>query len=766
MSRSKLLAGVLGVLITLLFCSCMGRGKVEEGSKQGEGSLATKEVPTYKRETIPIQMAEGYVPSYSGSTVDYSAEGIFYCVIAGDDYQDYSFYFQPYVSEGKDARLFEKKGGYLRDVSAVKRADGMHYCLLWVDEKTAYISDYDARGKLSAEHVLEGQEFEKAGNWPVLYALSEGGFLVGMNDKAYHVKADGGMAKSITIQDGVVRNFAVLEEGRMFAVYEKTCNNAVETYICELDMEKGVIKEQKGGNCERKLPVEDIRISVFDGTHLAFSDSDYAYLIDMDETKDEKLIDLKRQSILGSQIEGIFGTREELLVVAVDPTERENGTRVFRLMPKAEGDSSEDSMESTDDGKTGSGEKPKYTEDGRRIVRVAISNDEYWPWEIVYRAQKYSQNSDIAYVEVEMFDGPLENYLGRGERPDIVLLSDQSEIAPLVELDALADLTPLYEKQDRYSIDDMLPSAKGALSVGDGFYAIANKFQLLCCTSDGTDQDARGSLLEYLKWYGTYLEEKEVAGLPDLSNFFFAALPKFYDEGEGKAYFDSVEFRELMMVYKELKTKHAAEYVAFDGKFDIDLRVVNRIAQGPKWIGMMLTETQLTKPGVSLTGVPTRDGEQVVYIKLYQPLAILNTSDCKEEALDFILYAKRTKTHVGRSAGGDFHETSDEKQGNTNGYFWVLDEYLKEDIWETEKYCWVIQYEKPIDGWTAGLFDISEEHKEMLRGLMDSAVGVTKVQNDIYGMFLEEMDGYINGNKDLDSCIDILQNRASLYLKE
>ena len=61
---------------------------------------------------------------------------------------------------------------------------------------------------------------------------------------------------------------------------------------------------------------------------------------------------------------------------------------------------------------------------------------------------------------------------------------------------------------------------------------------------------------------------------------------------------------------------------------------------------------------------------------------------------------------------------------------------------------------------------ITEERKKMLRDLMDRAVGVTKAQNDIYGMFMEEMGGYINGNKDLESCCDILQNRVSLYLAE
>ena len=111
-------------------------------------------------------------------------------------------------------------------------------------------------------------------------------------------------------------------------------------------------------------------------------------------------------------------------------------------------------------------------------------------------------------------------------------------------------------------------------------------------------------------------------------------------------------------------------------------------------------------------------------------------------------------------------EVPDKSSATTMGRFWIFEEHLREDIWETEKYCWTIMLEKPIDGYTALCYPITDECKEMLRGQMDSAVCVTKAQNDIYGMFLEEMDAYWNGNKDLDSCCDILQNRVRLYLAE
>ena len=97
-------------------------------------------------------------------------------------------------------------------------------------------------------------------------------------------------------------------------------------------------------------------------------------------------------------------------------------------------------------------------------------------------------------------------------------------------------------------------------------------------------------------------------------------------------------------------------------------------------------------------------------------------------------------------------------EGQTHGNFWLSQQYLTEDIWKTKKPCWYQFLEWPGPDCPQPeciVQEITEEHKEMLRGLMDNAVGVTKAQNDIYGMFLEEMDGYLNGNKDLDSCCDI-----------
>ena len=165
-----------------------------------------------------------------------------------------------------------------------------------------------------------------------------------------------------------------------------------------------------------------------------------------------------------------------------------------------------------------------------------------------------------------------------------------------------------------------------------------------------------------------------------------------------------------------------------------------------------------------LTGIPSFDAEPVVCMRLQQPLAIMDTSDCKEEAFDFIMYACKNITNVQRE-GGKTGEQNMSAMIQTYARFFVFEDFLKEEIWETEKPYLILSEDYTKLNSLVPVY-ITEERKEMLRDLMDRAVGVTKAQNDIYGMFMEEMGGYINGNKDLESCCDILQNRVSLYLAE
>ena len=755
---------VLALVFVLSLCSCVGRGSGEAGNQVGVDNVAEGApagMPAYARETTQIQLTEGF----NQFIMDFSEYGILYFQPTGDSYQNYDFYFWSFAEKANSDCIFQKEGGYLRDLSAVKRQDGMHYCLLWVDEDAGFISDYDSQGRLSVELTLADEGFEKPGKFPIFQALSQGGYLIGLEDKVYHVSEDGRIEQTIATQNGIVRRLIELEDGRCFVVCQGALKNGGGMSIAELTAKKDAVETV------RSLPVSDERVFPFEENGLVYCDGEYAYLFGMDETKDEKLVNLKRKNIIASQIQCLCGNREEIFLISVDQAEGPDGILGIRLT-RQEGYESEEESGQENAGsilKNTEKKRQKYAPDGRRIIHVAVPKEAGNAWVLEFRGQKYSQKKDQAVVEVEEFEGTMEDYLGRGERPDVIVLPDQTAIAPLVELGALADMNPLYEKQEKYSLEDVLPKAREALSVSDGLYAMGKQFQLLLCSYNGALADRQGNCttLEYLQWYDDYLSQNDVQGMPDLNELFFALLPDFYDEGEGKANFESEEFKEFMREFKKLRKKHEGEWVQLYAKTSLDNNIVNRLSNGPHWVYEMLTEYQLIDPSIKLSGIPTTAGTSVVYMKIDRPMAILNASECKEEAFDFILYYCRSKMRECSDSGGSVYEMPP-SDGQTLGTFWLSEQYLTEDIWETEKPCWYQHLVEPTPGsrFEGVVQEFTEEHKEMLRGLLDTAVGVTKAQNDIYGMFLEEMDGYLHGNKDLDSCCEILQNRVSLYLAE
>ena len=65
-----------------------------------------------------------------------------------------------------------------------------------------------------------------------------------------------------------------------------------------------------------------------------------------------------------------------------------------------------------------------------------------------------------------------------------------------------------------------------------------------------------------------------------------------------------------------------------------------------------------------------------------------------------------------------------------------------------------------------GGFFYTEEQLSQLRYLFDVAETDTLARKVIFDMMMEEMDPYLNGNKDLDSACEILDSRVRIYLQE
>lgn len=717
----------------------------------GRGTADTAaEVPFYTRDTSQTVLQRDYNPYM----MEFTENGVFYFVMESEiaepqepdeaEYINvYRFYFQAY-GEDKAVPVCEIKDGYVRDFSGFVKDGREHLAILWIGGE-AHITECDETGESCSDMVIDGP-FEGIDKSPILLAMTNGEFAVCVEEIVYLLDADGGIVKTIALEGAGIELLAAAD-GSVYVTYGKKEDGGASYCMAELDFTGGSTGKL------RDLPGDSESVFVLgrdsgeeaSGEFCFVSCSqDYAFAFQMDEEGEERLIDLNKQSILSAQIKGIFGNCEEIKLVSMDRSDTSQGV-ILTTLTKAD-EEALNAMEAASQAN-----EEMYTEDGRRIVRVAVP--ENYIYQIELHATKYNQISDTSFVEIERFSGMLEDYLGKGNRPDVIVLNDHTQIASFVEKGILTNLVPLFEAQDKYSLEELIPEAREILGADEGknVYAMTGRFKLLIHASDGTEYDARGKCtsMEFLRWYEAFLNENGITGMEDLENILYADVPSFYDETTGEVFFTLDAFKELMRTYKELLDGHMGE-LEFDYADDEDRTRKGRLAMGPYWHRAYSVST-LTVPGLRLSGIPTSDGSSCVYMRLDGPLGILSTSECKEAAFDFIMYYSELGEYCWDPQTYGLGQC-------TEADFSVFERVLREEIYETE-----LPYYPSA---ARGDFYFTEEQKEQLAELIASSIPETKTQREIFDLLMQEMESYFQGGKELDMACEILQNRASLYFAE
>ena len=401
------------------------------------------------------------------------------------------------------------------------------------------------------------------------------------------------------------------------------------------------------------------------------------------------------------------------------------------------------------------GKDADRTPDGRKIIHIAIPSD--YRWQIEFHVKMYNQESDFYYAEMERFDEDIEEYLGKGNRPDVIMMEDITELYELSEKDLLVDIIPLFSEQDKYKKSDILPKVIELLGDGDQVYAMSGRFTLLLRASDGTEFDDQGycTTVGYLNWYDRFLDEKEIDGGGSLNDLLYADIDSFYDREAATADFESDEFKTLMETYKKVISKHEGSIDrTISGKYGWGVgRIVEGPMRYPSWAAM-----ELTDPLMSVSGLPTENGESVVIMDIHYSLGILSTSDCANGAFDFIMYYSSLDEFLIKGS----NESDYGKSAAPPAVFSTNTGILENEIYNTELPFAFLR----SDSGEVKEYHYTQEQKELLKGLIDSATGDTKIRRDMFKMLEEEMGGFLKDDKPLDDCCRSLQSRAIIYLGE
>ena len=716
------------LLMVLLLAGCVKEHKNEKPNPAGSIRTADS-APTYEKKVVTYPLAEDANPY----AIKCCENGFFYYALGANDEGEnaYHFFYQPfdgtpYVSFGSVDQQ------YVRDFAG-NPVEGKTKLFVLCMGECAEILEFDGADKPVREMPIDN-EFNDLESFPKLLIMQDGGYVIGMSDRAYFLDEEGRTTESTQL-NGTVSSLFASDAGEIFAITEKNENGKVQRLL------ERVQEGKKRSETVRELAEDAYGVYAFeDGFSSVYSNCMTFFTVG--KTEEEAVIDFDRQSIVASQIQGVFGNMKEIRLFSLDVSSSERKARMFTLFPIEE---------KKETNKTEKKEKQeKYAADGRRIVRVAIPDG--CPFQVEYHAKKYSQESEKALIQVERFKGTLEDYLGKGNRPDVIMFTDHTELDAYVQKGVLVDMLPMFEAWDSSELEGMIPKARELLGNGseDVMYAMANRFQLLLRTSNGEELNAYGkcNAVDYLKWYGDFMTDMEYGGMGTLENVLYAYVPHFYEEDPVNVCFISPGFMDLMKAYKTLLEEHGGPVSISYGS-----NSQKEIAKGPRWQSTY-RRYELTEPGISMEGLPWADGSSRVYIRLCDPLAILSTSECPQDAFNFIAYYTSLRLPLMKGEPeGDYG-----KGGNTEALFSVWGKYLREEIYESER-----SYGYYEDH-TAAFF--TEEQSEHLKQLICDAVPDTKTQRDIYEMLLEEMDAYWQGGKTLESACEVLQNRAELYLKE
>ena len=720
-------------IITLLLCLWIpvtGCSNREKNKTQTNTASNGADVPFYSRTSSVFTL----LPDSNVYTTGFDTDGIFYYVMDTPEEEDmtdewvpkYDFYYQPY-DKSPVVSYGTVHDGIIRTITPVTGQNEKRLMVLQLTEEEAHLVELDSKGNVCDDMLLDSvfHDYEQTEE---LLAV-DGGFVVSLKKEIFLLDDGGNIMKSSDVGYSVSELIGTDEE-TIYALGDDMSSDRYEPYVLLID--RSTLSMRDAVRLDDKVT----NVFLFEDGLLAVYDNRIGFF---HPGKDEvrTVIDLDKQDILSSEIVFLYGTFDAYQIVTLDKT-----TGCLLTLSEAAEDAESAAVDAN------------YTADGRRIVHLAVNQDDI-TWNMTFHAKKYNKISEHAYIQVDVIDEPLEWYLGKGNRPDIVCFPWDSDMGPYIEKKALTNMLPLLDNQDTYSFDGIVPKAKELLLYdnGNAVYGISPYFSLLVRPTDGAEYDENGQcdIYEYLEWHEDYMAERDIYGVMDIPKFryeylLYASLDQFYCEEEATADFTADAFRKLMKTYKENSGHLKGEFDQYAVEEEYG-SYVYEVARGPRWI-MTYMGPYFTRRKAKLEGIPGTDGTNHVYMRLNTVLSIPETSDCKQEAFDFVMYFATLEEHLMKGLPEYYygHNT------DTVGLLSIWESGLNTEIFETTRFY--------------GAIPITDDMKDQLRYLMDIAEPDTGVRRAIFEMMLEEMEPYLKGNKDLDSACEILNSKITLYLQE
>ncbi|MBE5839782.1 MAG: carbohydrate ABC transporter substrate-binding protein [Butyrivibrio sp.] len=382
--------------------------------------------------------------------------------------------------------------------------------------------------------------------------------------------------------------------------------------------------------------------------------------------------------------------------------------------------------------------------------QISYFNETHDDCEIVIREYTRSDNMYDDGVNV------IEREIVSGEGPDIInYRSDYSKSDVIGQY--TEDLYP-YIDADTELKDSLYTNILDSFAIDGKLYVIPLSYQLHTYIGrsseignvENWDFETMVDTFDRLgKKYPMGYDTKSSV----LGEILYDSIEDYIDWENGKNYFDSEEFRNMV----EFANTFDYEYNQSMDSFELQDCVVRPLSIGNVF-DTAIAEGEMQTEGVVYAGFPSKKGNGTVISPGLDVMAISMASKNKDYSWEFIKqlllpdFQEQLNNQVTLSVNRDVINSQLDKAMKVemdNG---------KEVVKAT--YNTSYQYERePI-------YSITEKQKDDFVRILENAKVSSTNDGKINEIVFEEIDGYFAGQKSLDECIDNIENRVWIYISE
>lgn len=657
----------------------------------------------------------------------------------GHAYWTTEFYRQAYSRDSEPESInisFENPFHTAFFVSAGEDGKDLLYLLMMeeTDEGREYrIAVYTGEGELQEEIPLTDKALSDAAVFQLL-PLGENGFCILAHEKLFIVDRSGQTQAVFKCPEGSFQGMACISDNEVAVTYYDGESRSASLSVVDWN------QDRMSEGC--KIKGDGQLLSCEEGK-ICFMDTQAIYEMDLETQKIREKISLEGRNISPDRTADMkagdgetallcYGTDSNSVKYTVFSPEEESG-REEALQPDA----------------------ADYDQYGRRFVYVY----DYYSWpgektELGNIIDAFNEQSDSYQVVLkdygygkrydEGFD-PLK-IITAEEFPDLIFSIQTSLIDIFREKDYLEDLTPYIERSENISVSDIAEPVLNAYSEQGKLYALPRTFQMEAIMGKRSQMGEPGwTVDEFLNWIETHADMDSGMSLTKGRVYDLcmeALLDSCVDLESGEADFIGETFKSAVVGINNLNLGNGLQIPDPEEIKKPDSWYIAEAAVGD--LGRAVyAEIELGEEGV-FKGYPGKDGEPVYYFEA-TALSILHTSDVKEGAYEFLEYYLM---YQGEDLSGQYR--------NIAPKLYTLKSYLEKGIGLALQ----------IESLWGEPYAVTQEQIDKVLALFPYTVPREEKYEEIRGIVDEELQPFLEGQKDIDTVCEIIQSRVSVYLKE